>query len=92
MSGMGLSANNIYAATTSAHQTNLVDGSSDHTWCPAVSTGVTGYSSSWSYLSYGTCGPGYHATSFCACKYDRGTAYNPNVSTFDYISYAYWFW
>ncbi len=93
MSDQGLSAGNLYAANTAdAHSTDTVSGNSNHTWCPAVSEGVRGYASSAPLLGYGACGPGYQFTDFCNCRYNRGTAYNPNQSTYDFIYYANWYW
>ena len=91
--GIYVYAGEIFASTSpNAHTTDAVSGSSNHTWCPAASQGVTGYSYSWSYLSYGVCGPGYQSQSFCNCIYTRGTVYNPNAATTDYIYYANWYW
>lgn len=90
----GLDPGKIWSAQTSyAQQTTAVQGYANHTECPAITQGVTGYSQGYTYLSYSACGPGYQYQPYCGCSiYTRGASYNPNVSTFDSFSSLNWYW
>lgn len=85
----------IWSADTSyAQQTVWVTGSSDHTFCPAITQGVRGWSQGYSYISYGACGPGYQQQDWCGCGgfYTRGGAYNSTSTWYDALSSLNWIW
>lgn len=89
--GQGLSAGNAKASGTAINASLIAtEGWSDHTWCPTVSQGYGGYTSTpftspnWTANSP-NCGPGYSywSPNATSCCYFHGAAYNPNGATFD---------
>ena len=98
MSNQGLSAGNAYAAVPAHSGLLAVSGNANHTHCPAVGTGWTGYTSQpWGGGNYmywsSSCGPGTVGWTFSAGgSYYHGAEYNPNSSTNDQFSWAEWSW
>lgn len=103
MGNQGLSAGNAYASSSVHSYVNQISVDTDHTACPAVALGYSGYTS--------TPFSGGHNTAYqsYACGYTQGgrvptwypnptsgslhgAVYNPNGSTFDYITFAVYYW
>ncbi len=93
--GQGLSAGN--AKSSSTGHTNLwyVQGQANHTWCPSVAQGYSGYTSTpnsgGNFTAHApTCGP-HHQIWYpngTSNIWFRGAAWNRNQSTFDVFTYA----
>lgn len=98
--GQGLSAGNAKASGSAHSGVDVVFGSADHTFCPAVAQGYGGYTSSpftggnfTAYQSW-ACGPRnqYWYPNGTANYYFHGAVYNPNSYTFDTFYWARYQW
>ena len=94
-SGQGLSAGNAKSSDERSYGIYAVDGSADHTWCPALAQNYVGYTSQPRSGDNRTaistdCGPGYKVwyPNGSEGVLFRGAAFNPNQSTFDTFSFA----
>jgi hypothetical protein len=98
MSNAGLSAGNANASTAAHSGFLAVSGNSDHTFCPGFGTGYAGYTSTPFTSGHSTlldvdCGPGTQGWSYDAGgSFMHGAVYNPNASTTDTFTYAYFGW
>lgn len=99
MGSQGLSAGNAYSSYSAHSYVNQISVDSNHTACPAVASGYSGYTSTpfsgghnTAYQSY-ECGYGV-ATWYPnpTGGYLHGAVYNPNQNTYDYITWAVYYW
>ena len=94
MHNAGLSPGNAFASNSAHSGVTHVGGVGDHTSCPALAQGYTGYVSNprsgGHNTAYTDCGI---ATSWypagTAGIYFHGAAFNPNQATYDYVYYGY---
>lgn len=99
MGAQGLSAGNAKSSSTGRTGILLVDGDANHTFCPSLAKGYSGYTSTPFSGGHFTahspsCGPHYQqwAPNGTSDIWFRGAVWNPNDSTFDTFTHAYYWW
>jgi hypothetical protein len=99
MSNQGLSAGNAKSSSVGYTDIFLIYGVANHTWCPSVAQGYSGYTSTPNsgghFTAHSpTCGPHYQEwyPNGTSDIWFRGAAWNRNQSTFDDFDYAWAIW
>ncbi|HEX8105798.1 MAG TPA: hypothetical protein VF533_24495 [Solirubrobacteraceae bacterium] len=98
--GQGLSAGNAKASGTAHTGVDVVFGSANHTWCPALAAGYGGYTSTpfsgghFTPYDPNRCGAYYQEwyPNTSSGEYFHGAAYTPNAVTFDVFNWARYQW
>lgn len=92
----GLSAGNAKSSTSVGKGNMWVHANADHTFCPGIGKGWSGYTSqpfsggNTTIYASQDCGPHtqYSATYQMGSSYWRGVVYNPNSTTYDQFDHA----
>lgn len=98
MNYQGLSAGNAKASVSAHSGVVEIEVITDHTACPAVAQGYTGYTSTpfsgGNFTAYLNCGypRAVWYPSGTSGIYFHGAVHNNNGSTYDYISYGTYWW
>jgi hypothetical protein len=97
--GQGLSAGNAFASAGSHYGVDLITRYANHSFCPAVASGYSGYTSSPNggarfTAQRPTCGPHFQdwMPAGTASISFHGAVWNRNQSTFDVFDWADYHW